>query len=161
MTVTKERGRYIDVKVLESGESIDLNNLTKQLTGIDPSSGALVYFIGFVKGDVNGANVMELEYTVIERLTLEQLDRIAREEADRFDLSAVIIWHYAGARRPGDLTLIIATVGRDRHSAFSAAVNILERVKREAPIFKLERRSDGEYWIIGDGVRYPRRQAKA
>jgi molybdopterin synthase catalytic subunit len=70
----------------------------------------------------------------------------------------VLIWHYTGARKPGEITLIIATVGKSRDEAISAARVILERVKREVPIFKLEKREDGEYWIIGDSTRYLRRK---
>lgn len=159
MSNRRETDRFIDVRIIGPDTLIDLDSLTKQLTTIDLLSGALVYFIGFVKGEINNAGVIELEYTVIDQPALEQLEKIAREEAERFNLSAVVIWHYTGVRRPGDITIVIATVARDRQTAFNAASEILERVKREAPIFKLERRTDGEYWVIGDGERYPRKRS--
>lgn len=149
-------GRYIDVKILSSDERVDLNDLVEKLANIDERAGALVLFIGFVKGLVENQVVNELEYTAVIDIALKQMEKIAIEEAERHDLSAVTIWHYIGVRKKGELTLIIATVGKDRSSTQEGNSAILERVKKEVPIFKLERRSDGEYWIIGDGVRYPR-----
>lgn len=35
---------------------------------------------------------------------------------------------------------------------------ILERVKAEPPIFKLEKRDDGEYYVIGEGRRVKREE---
>lgn len=156
MSNLSESERYIDVKLLKTGDVIDLNELTRMLTKINPSTGALVYFIGFVKGKVENTEVRELEYSAIDNIALEQLEKIAREEADKHGLKAVVIWHYTGSRKPGEITIIIASVSEDRYSAFKATMEILERVKREVPVFKLERRTDGEYWVIGDGVRYPR-----
>ncbi|MEM4718136.1 MAG: molybdenum cofactor biosynthesis protein MoaE [Desulfurococcaceae archaeon] len=155
-TSISSRSRYIDVKILESNEKIDLNTLVDKLTRIDEKTGALVLFIGFVKGLVENQSVNELEYTAVTNVALSQMEKIAVEESERYDLSAVIIWHYIGTRKKGEVSLIIATVGKDRKSALEGASIILKRVKNEVPIFKLEKRSDGEYWVVGDGVRYPR-----
>lgn len=147
-------GVFVDIRILREGERIDLNDLVTRLTKIDLETGAISVFIGFVKGRVHGSDVYELEYSSIEEMAIRQLEKITREESERYGLRGVVIWHYVGRLKPGDLTIVIATVARDRHVAFKATETILERVKREVPIFKLEKRSDGYYWVIGDGRRY-------
>lgn len=147
----------VDVRLLKEEERLDFNTLFKEIVKLDPEAGALSIFIGFVKGRVNTHEVYELEYSAIEDVALEQLKRIAREEAEKYGLRAIVLWHYIGKRKPGEITLLIATIAKDRTSSISAMRNVLERVKREAPIFKLEKRSDGDYWILGDGKKYPKR----
>jgi molybdopterin synthase catalytic subunit len=149
-------GLYVDVRLLRQDEKVDLNAIVEKLSKIDLESGAISIFIGVVKGSVEGHKVHELVYESAEEAAIEQLKNIATEEGVKHSLSGVLIWHYTGARKPGEITLIIATIGRSRDEAISAARVILERVKREVPIFKLEKREDGEYWIIGDSTRYLR-----
>jgi len=151
-------GLYVDVRLLRQDEKVDLNVIVEKLSKIDLESGAISIFIGVVKGSVDGHKVHELVYESAEEAAIEQLKNIATEEGVKHGLSGVLIWHYTGARKPGEITLIIATVGKSRDEAISAARAILERVKREVPIFKLEKREDGEYWIIGDSTRYLRRK---
>jgi molybdopterin synthase catalytic subunit len=151
-------GLYVDVRLLRQDEKVDLNAIVEKLSKIDLESGAISIFIGVVKGSVEGHKVYELVYESAEEAAIEQLKNIATEEGVKHGLSGVLIWHYTGARKPGEVTLIIATVGKSRDEAISAARAILERVKREVPIFKLEKREDGEYWIIGDSTRYLRRK---
>jgi molybdopterin synthase catalytic subunit len=48
----------------------------------------------------------------------------------------------------------------NREVAFRVAREALERVKHEVPIFKLERRDDGDYWVVGDGRRIPKEKKR-
>ena len=149
-------GRLVDVKILSEKDRVDFNALINELTHGDHESGALAIFIGFVKGKIGDSEVYELEYDAIKDVAIKQLEKIAREEADNYDLRSVVVWHYIGELKPGDITVIIAATSVNRDSAIKAIKEILERVKKEVPVFKLEKRSDGEYWVIGDGARYPR-----
>ena len=151
-------GMYIDVKILNEQEEVDFNELIEKLSQIDPRSGAAVVFTGFVKGRVEEVDVYELEYTTIKETALKQMEKIAMEEGEKYGLRAVVIWHYTGKLKPSNVTIVIATLAPTRSGAFDAARIILERVKKEVPIFKLEKRSDGEYWIIGDHRRYSRQR---
>lgn len=146
----------IDVRILSGNERIDFNELFHRMAHLDPEQGALTAFIGFVKGRVGCSEVYELEYSAISEVALDQLKSIAREEAERHKLKAVVIWHYIGALKPGDISVVIAVVAPTRSCAISGLGSILERVKKEVPIFKLERRSNGEYWVVGNGERVRR-----
>lgn len=143
----------ISVKFIHDDEKVDFNELFNELKSVDPGSGALSAFIGFVKGVVEGNVVYELEYTAVEDAAVLSMERIAREEAEKHDLKAVVIWHRVGKARQGDVTLVVVAVANTRRNAMKAVEEIVERVKSEVPVFKLEKRSNGEYWIIGEGKR--------
>jgi molybdopterin synthase catalytic subunit len=147
----------IDVKILEASEPLNFNDLLNAVLRVDERCGAIVLFVGVVKGIVEGdKRVSGLEYSAIKSTAIKVMERIASEEARKYNLSHVTIWHRVGALRSGEVTIVIAVSAENRKDAFRAAEEILERVKSEAPIFKLEKRSDGEFWIIGDGVRIKR-----
>ena len=118
--------------------------------------GAIVVFVGVVKGLVGGVAVDELRYEAYEELAEKILARIAEEEMSKYGLGAVAIYHRVGELKPGDTTVYIVVAARGRREGFASAAEILDRVKHEAPIYKLEVREDGEFWVIGDGERVPR-----
>lgn len=133
-------------------ERLDLSRVLESLMAenSDRGGGAIACFVGFVKGRVDGKRVQELEYSAYEPHASKKLSEIAREELERRGLLSVHIYHRVGKLRPGEPTLYVIVVGRSRREALRALEEIVERVKREPPIFKLERREDGEYWIVGE-----------
>ena len=67
------------------------------------------------------------------------MDELAAEA----DELAVRIVHRLGALAVGEASIAIAAASPRRDAAFHAARRALERVKAEAPIWKLERYADG------------------
>lgn len=127
------------------------------LDSLPEEVGAVAVFIGRVKGRVEGRRVESLMYEVVEPSSSQSLERIAREELEKNNLLAVSIYHKKGVAVPGEPVLFIAVASKSREEAVSGLRSTLERVKHEAYVWKLEKREDGEYWIIGDGKRVPRR----
>jgi len=146
----------VKVGVVDGPVALDreVDEITRETAAA--GGGALVMFMGYVKGLVDGRSVYELEYSVYEPHTTRILESIARETAVKYKLLAVRIYHRRGRLKPGEPTVYIIVAATDRDTAFNAAREILERVKREPPIFKLEKREDGEYWVVGDGFRVKR-----
>ena len=139
-------------------EKADLAQIIRKLEeeSSKKGGGALVIFIGFVKGVVNEAEVQELRYEAYEPYASKKLDEIAKSYADREDVYGVVILHRVGSLRPGDETMYVLVAAKDRGTAFSVAREVVDRVKHSVPIFKLEVRSDGEYWVVGDSRRVRR-----
>ena len=119
-------------------------------------AGAVVIFIGFVKGIVEGKKVYSLSYEAYEPYATKKLQEIADDALRREGVIDVRIYHKVMKLKPKETTVYIVVAATNRQIAFDVARDILERVKKEAPIWKLEVRDDGEYWIIGDGKRIPR-----
>lgn len=118
--------------------------------------GGVVIFVGYVKGKVGDANVEVLEYEAYEPYATSKIREI-EEWARRLDgVLEARIYHSVGSLRPGDATLYVFVSAVNREVAFRVAREALERVKHEVPIFKLERRDDGDYWVVGDGRRIPK-----
>ncbi len=149
------------VKVGIVREEIDVGAIINEFKALGREGfGAVVVFVGVVKGLVEGAAVSELKYEAYEELAEKILTRIAEEEMRKHGLGAVAIYHRVGDLKPGDTTVYIVVAARGRREGFAAAAEILNRVKHEAPIYKLEVREDGEFWVIGDGERVPRPPAQ-
>jgi len=138
-------------------DEVDLDEILRRIrTESNRSVGALVFFVGIVKGLVEGSNVHELVYEAYHPYAEKRLCEIAEDVARKYGVATVEIAHREGAAKPGEKTVVIAVAADSREKAFKAAEEILERIKFEVPIFKLEKRSDGEYWVIGDGRRVKR-----
>jgi len=120
-------------------------------------AGSLVVFMGFVKGVVDGRRVVFLEYEAVEDLAVAKMREIAEWAARQGMVYAVEIIHRVGRLAPGEPTIYVMVVAEPRHLAFRLASDVLDRVKREVPVYKLEGREDGEYWILGEHERLPRR----
>lgn len=142
-------------------DRISIDELVEDLVRETASKGggAIVCFIGFVKGVVDNKKVYRLDYSAYEPYASKKLEEIAREEAEKHNLLGVRLFHRIGELEPGEHTIYIVVASRSRHEAFNGAKEILERVKREVPIYKLEHREDGDYWVIGDGERIKRRES--
>lgn len=132
-------------------EDIDHEELLeKALSGSGGEAGAVLLFLGVVKGVVDGAKVLELDYEAYEPFASQKLQEMAEAIGRRYGLKTLVIRHVRGSKRPGEKTLAILAVANSRDQAFKGVLEALERVKTEVPIFKLERREDGDYWVVGD-----------
>lgn len=122
-------------------------------------SGGVSAFIGVVKGVVDGERVKKLVYSSYEPYASNELDAIAKSYMKE-DIYGVIILHTTGEALPGSPTLMVAVSGRTRHDSIKLVEQIVDEVKKKPPIFKLEIRENGEFWVLGEGTRIPRKKSK-
>lgn len=115
--------------------------------------GGLVIYVGLVKSPVEGSRVVGLEYEVHRDYTARRFEEIAEHVKKRHGAAYLRIYHVEGPAAPGDVAVLVAALGRGRREAFEAAREAVELVKHTTGIWKLERREDGEYWVLGDGER--------
>lgn len=150
---------YIKTEVLDKDREISLDSILREMTEHDGERrvGGIGFFVGIVKGSIQEARVLSLEYTSIKEAAEKILFEIASQVASKYGLNGIVILHRTGALKPGELTLIIAVSAETRKMILPALAEALERVKHEVPIFKLEHRIDGDYWIIGDSMRIPKK----
>lgn len=149
------------LKAVIARDKIDVNNVIEEImqNTFMKGSGALAVFIGYVKGVVDNNRVQELIYHVYEPYASRKLKQIIEEEKDD-DVQSIVVYHRVGRLKPGEPTIYIFVSATSRKKAFDKAEKILERIKHEVPIFKLEKRSDGEYWVLGNGKRIKRSTLK-
>ncbi|MEM0179506.1 MAG: molybdenum cofactor biosynthesis protein MoaE [Fervidicoccaceae archaeon] len=143
----------IIAKIAEKEEDMNVEAILKEMrsTRDFPDIGGIAVFLGVVKGEVeDGGKVNQLEYDCIRAAAEDALRKIAEEQKEKWNLRSIVLIHRIGILNPGEPTLFVAVAGRSRKELFPALEETVERIKREVPIFKLEKRDDGEYWIIGE-----------
>jgi molybdopterin synthase catalytic subunit len=74
----------------------------------------------------------------------ERLRAIGEEEAARHGLCAVALEHRTGTVPRGEPSVIVAASAPHRGEAFAGARALIDRVKAEAPIWKVEVGDDGD-----------------
>jgi molybdopterin synthase catalytic subunit len=71
-------------------------------------------------------------------MALERLRRIGEEEAERHGLCAVALEHRVGTVPLSEPSVLVAASAPHRGEAFHGARALIDRVKSEAPIWKVE-----------------------
>ena len=136
-----------------TSDELDLAALMRLVTTGDDHSpgryGAIVTFLGAVRGENLGRRVVELEYQAYEPLAVRAFEIIAAEIADAWPEARLALQHRIGTLRPGDVSIAIAAASPHRAESFKACRYAIERVKQIAPIWKREVFDGGEAWIEG------------
>lgn len=120
-----------------SGESI-----VKTL--VNPEIGAVVTFVGVVRGSTKGRGVQYLEYEAYPEMAEKVLAQIGHEVCERWrDVEEIAIVHRVGHLEIGDTAIVIAISAAHRKQLFDALHYTIDRVKVIAPIWKKEVWTDG------------------
>jgi MoaE-MoaD fusion protein len=113
----------------------------------DPSTGALVTFIGRVRDNARGQGVSALDYEAYPEAAEEMMARIAAEIEERWGITQVAIAHRTGILQVGETSVIICVASPHRREAFAASEYAIERLKAIVPVWKKEHYEDGATWI--------------
>jgi molybdopterin synthase catalytic subunit len=112
-------------------------------------TGAVVTFLGLVRGTNLGRRVRHLEYEAHEGLAVRAFERIAEEARERWPLSMLAIHHRTGRLEVGEASVAIVVAAPHRAEAYASCRYAIERVKQIAPIWKHEFFDGGDVWIEG------------
>jgi hypothetical protein len=82
--------------------------------------------------------VEALDYEAYAEMALAKLRAIGAEEAERHGLCAVALVHRTGRVPLSEPSVIVAAGAAHRGEAFAGARALIDRVKAEAPIWKVE-----------------------
>lgn len=112
------------------------------------TAGAAVLFTGVVRNHDGGRQVRRLEYSA--HPTAAAILREIGEEllAEHPALHGVVARHRVGPLDIGDVALVAAVSSAHRRESFLAGEDLVERVKKRIPIWKLQVFADGsEEWV--------------
>jgi MoaE-MoaD fusion protein len=127
---------------------IDSRALVRRLQR--PEDGAVVIFEGVVRNNTKGRATAYLDYEAYEPMALAQMKQIGQEILAEFELGRIGIVHRLGRLQIGEASVIIVASAPHRRPAFEAALKAIDRLKREAPIWKKEYFEDGAIWVDGE-----------
>lgn len=102
----------------------------------DCGCGAVVTFLGVVRGDESGTPIDALEYTTYDPMAERVLDTLARDAVERFGVRAVFVEHSRGRVGTGECSFRLVVAGAHRRETLDATDWFIERMKRDAPIWK-------------------------
>jgi molybdopterin converting factor subunit 1 len=109
-------------------------------------AGAIVTFIGTVRGENHGKRVVRLEYEAYAEMAVRQFGVIAEEAAKKYR-ARIAIHHRIGPLSPGETSVVIAAASPHRVDAFEACRFAIEALKEDATIWKREVYPDGSTWV--------------
>ena len=128
--------------------AIDSHALAEQLKR--PEDGAVVIFEGVVRNHTGERTTAYLEYDAYEAMALAAIEKIGVELAREFSIGQIGIVHRLGRLEIGEASVAIVATAPHRRPAFEAALAAIDRLKREAPIWKKEFFADGSEWVEGE-----------
>jgi MoaE-MoaD fusion protein len=123
-------------------------NLTSVVVAVvDERAGAIATFLGTVRAQSRGREVIALEYEAYEEMAGDVMAQIAAEVEERYDLCKVAITHRLGRVEVGETSVAIAVSAPHRQDALAACADAIEALKARVPLWKKELYEGGEEWI--------------
>lgn len=112
--------------------------------------GAHDIFLGQVRADeIDGKTVQGIEYTAYEAMALEKIVEIREDAFEKFSLSCMHIYHSLGVVPTGEICLFVFVSSPHRKEVFEALHQVVERIKKELPVFGKELFGDESYsWKV-------------
>lgn len=112
--------------------------------------GAALFFEGVVRNQTRGRKTLYLEYEAYEEMALAQLEKLAAEALEKFQVRDLTIVHRLGRLEIGETSVLIAVASAHRAAAFEACRWLIDTLKRTVPIWKKEFFEDGAVWADGE-----------
>jgi len=101
--------------------------------------GAHSIFLGQVRADViNGNTVAAIEYTTYQEMALEKMLAIREAIFEKYALTCLHVYHSLGSVKAGEISLFVFSSSPHRRAAIDACDEIVERIKKELPVWGKE-----------------------
>jgi len=102
----------------------------------DNGCGAVITFLGVVRGSEGDHPIWGLEYTAFEAMARHQFDLLFVAVSQRWPIHSIRLIHRLGAVAAGEPSLWIEVTSPHRREAFAACQWIIDEMKRVVPIWK-------------------------
>lgn len=113
-------------------------------------AGAYNIFLGQVRADrIEGKKVEGIDYTTKENMASAVFEQISEDAKMKFELFSIDILHSTGPVMTGEICLMVLVTCGHRKESFEACEYIVERLKKEVPIWGRELMADQTHsWKI-------------
>jgi molybdopterin synthase catalytic subunit len=101
--------------------------------------GAVVYFLGVVRGAEESRAISAIEYEVFLRMAEHQFNLLFDEMEKRWPIESVRLVHRIGVVQVNEPSLWVEVIGPHRGEAFAASQWLIDEMKRVVPIWKKPR----------------------
>ena len=128
--------------IIQTGD-FDLSAETAVLRAGDEGTGAVVSFVGTVRG--GDTQLMELEH--YPGMTEQSIEAMIETAHQRFKIRAAKVIHRVGPLKPQDQIVLVLVAAAHRGEAFQACEFLIDYLKTQAPFWKKEHGPDGARWV--------------
>jgi molybdopterin synthase catalytic subunit len=98
--------------------------------------GAVIYFLGVVRGTEEGTTINAIEYEAFQRMVEHQFNLLFDEMEKRWPIESVRLVHRIGTVKVNEPSLWVEVVAAHRGEAFAACQWLIDEMKRVVPIWK-------------------------
>ena len=126
-------------------DNIDLNKAYSFLE--TPDAGAVNLFVGTVRNQTKGKEVLKLVFEAYETMALKEMTLIAEEAKKKWPLAKVLMVHAIGKKKPGEAVVVVGVSSAHRDASFEACRYLIDELKKTVPIWKKEYFDDDSVWI--------------
>jgi len=103
---------------------------------LSPGMGAVIYFLGMVRGTEEGAAISAIDYEAFETMARHQFDLLFDEIEKRWPIESVRLIHRIGIVKVSEPSLWVEVIAPHRGEAFAACQWLIDRMKEVVPIWK-------------------------
>ena len=112
-------------------------------------AGGLVVFEGRVRKNNHGKKVVGLNYQSHPTLARQEGERILTEFLSHSKVIDAIAVHRTGSLKLGEIAVWVGVLSIHRKEAFDVCEHIINRIKKEVPIWKKEQYEDtSAKWLV-------------
>jgi molybdopterin synthase catalytic subunit len=131
----------IPIAIRLQKEDFDLADEVEQARAQTRDVGAIVTFSGICRDEGGRLAALDLEH--YPGMAEAEIERIAKEAAARWPVTAITVVHRHGRIKPGENIVLVVTASSHRQAAFEAANFLMDFLKTRAPFWKKEHVSTG------------------
>ncbi|MCD6368467.1 MAG: molybdenum cofactor biosynthesis protein MoaE [Thermoproteales archaeon] len=128
-------------------ENIEKPNKLLENLSLKGNIGAVLAFIGIVREfSEEGDKVVKLFYEAHPTLAEKTIEKIVEDAVKKYGLKDVIVEHKIGEAKVGETVFVVIVASKHREEGYRGLIEIVDRIKREAPIWKKEYTVSKSYW---------------
>jgi molybdopterin synthase catalytic subunit len=125
--------------------NLNIEKALKHFTKDNIEAGAIVTFLGLVRGEKGSVESLYLEaYPGVTEAGIASAEQRARE---KWPLHDVLVLHRTGHMNVGEPIVFVAIASKHRRAAFEACDFLMDYLKTEAVFWKKQKGHAGTQWI--------------
>lgn len=128
-------------------QDFDVGNEISCLHKAHHNTGAVVSFVGYVRDLSDNVAISQLTLEHYPEMTEKALENIIQQAKSRWPIFDALVIHRVGTLKVCEQIVLVAVSGAHRGDAFKACEFIMDYLKTEAPFWKKETSSKGEFWV--------------
>jgi len=126
-------------------DPLDADALTRSVAS--PLAGAVVLFLGTVRGLTGGEVTLALDYDGYAPMASAALDKLEADVRAKWPVIGVALAHRLGRLEVGEVSVAVAVSSPHRVDAFEAAKYAIDTLKADVPIWKKDIAPAGDAWV--------------